>query len=291
MAGVSRVSLNSSMNVSNPSLRGTQRVQEKANVSGTSNLNSTEGTEQDSTKKEEEREDLLSVSQDGDTVQASKQARQKLTDEEQGRVIPLDGKKQGNEEKPLLQATGNGRNTGVQGNVPGTNRHQEFLKETEKEDLEERFGFGIRGDGRLTPKTIRKEIREEAKEERQEERQEERLEAQMAEKTSFAGYTDQQVEQLYLQGVISKSDYDQEMGRREAQEEERTQETGERTQRFQADLNTRNNNEVVQEELTTAYEPDSNDNLEPQDRVQIIQAAQMMGGDDKQNNLNFVSTS
>ena len=59
MAGVSRVSLNSSMNVSNPSLRGTQRVQEKANVSGTSNLNSTEGTEQDSTKKEEEREDLL----------------------------------------------------------------------------------------------------------------------------------------------------------------------------------------------------------------------------------------
>ena len=54
--------------------------------------------------------------------------------------------------------------------------------------------------------------------------------------TSYASYTDSQLEQMYLQGDISKIDYDLEMESREAAKEERTKDTSEFTNDMTEDI-------------------------------------------------------
>lgn len=120
-------------------------------------------------RREETLENVVSVSDDGDTVQVSDEGAQELTDSETGAVIsqrqPEDNVLRDEEDIEI-----------------------EPIEAPEIEPIEA---------PEITPVTT------------------DDKEDQKREITSFVGYTDQQVEQMYLEGEISQNDYNNEIARRE----------------------------------------------------------------------------
>lgn len=95
--------------------------------------------------------------------------------------------------------------------------------------------------------------------------------------SSYAGYSDSQLEQLYLKGDISKFDYDQEM---EAREEERKAQQ-EKDTGFSTDMTEHVQQQEQAEQdaasIQSAFSPDASKVLEATDRVNIVATLQNIG--------------
>ena len=91
---------------------------------------------------------------------------------------------------------------------------------------------------------------------------------------SFAGYSDSEVEQLYLDGDISKHEYDKEMASREEEETELEN----KIKRFARELSTESGiSEKVdrdESELRLLFSSDSSGTMDYMDRMKIIQAVE-----------------
>ncbi len=160
------------------------------------NMESKKASDQEESKRQEWLEDVISRSRDGDTLQASKSAVNKLEEEERdGRVVKKDS---------LLAA---------KEVIPGTKKKEQeedsatlFQKESAVKAAEEK---------------AKKEIREELqKQEAASKAKEKEEDLKAASGSSFAGYTEAQLKQMYLKGDISKNSYDKEIDRREELKEE-----------------------------------------------------------------------
>ena len=216
--------------------------------------------------------DVISVSEDGDTVQATKDSRDRLAEDAFGRV-EVRRESDDEEERETTgevtdQATTESAETAIEGTeskqaieernsriLENDTKTEEAIDESVKEQLlgTSRTDFAI----------------EEGNKRAEEEEEEEEYNQKLA---SYTGISDQKLEQMYLQGEISRMDYDKEM---EAREERREAE------------NTGNNqfgNEmtgmaVLEEsgkrdldQIETAFSPEANDNIEAADRMAIIES-------------------
>ncbi len=165
--------------------------------------------------------DVVSVSEDGDTVQVVRESEEKLEDELFGRVDVLDQELSGvyNAEKEI---------TNIEIKDPDEEEEEDKALKIEEEPVEE------------------KEIQ------------------------SYAGYTDQQLEQMYLKGEISKQDYDSEMELRESREAEAVEEDEENARLAGKMAATENMGKQDEIELKKVFSEDASDTFKAGDRAEII---------------------
>ena len=205
-------------------------------------------------------EDVISVSKDGDTVQAGRESLEKLEDDRFGRVIRLDDQAQA-----------------------ATVQAQEETQAQRAEAAQEAREAAARAleEARQAQQAAREKIAETAAQNTKESEREDRAETlevrdERAQQqiTSFQGYTDQQLQQMYNRGEISKNDYDREMATREQSREERT----ERTAEFSNEMaeNAAGAQQVQQDrtQIETAFGEDSSETVAPEDRVDAMDAVQ-----------------
>ena len=178
-------------------------------------------------ERKEELADVIAVSEDGDTVQATENSLNKLDEEEENKTVIRDGVPD-DRENPIAKM---------------------------KEAMEK----------------VKKAIAE--KDEKAEEKEEEKAAEEFKQQiTSFDGYTDQQLEQLYIKGEISKADYDKEM---DSREEQKTSDAQERNN-FSKDMTEKI---VLTEENTrggaaieTAYsDRANNETMKPDERIKAME--------------------
>ncbi len=134
---------------------------------------------------------VVSRDRDGDTLAVSKAAEEDLDESRQGSVTEKDSEK----------AAGNDKGVAVSDEAA---RRSEQSREARVELIAEQ---------RAAREAARERAAEEAAEERQAQAAAE--ETQAPEITSFAGVTNDQLEQYYLQGRISRNDYEKEIDSRE----------------------------------------------------------------------------
>ncbi len=249
--------------------------------------------------RERQLKDVVSVSEDGDTVQAGLIARLRLGDDRQGRVIPL-GRDEGSEnaiqDKPvepnLPDTTVRNIETASTGNADTTASNTESQENrelnTEKPELKLNPETGMME--RVDPEEQKDPAKAKRDEDKREEAAEE-AEVKRAEMTGFVGYSDTELEQLYLKGEISKQNYDREMQDRQEQESSTTQDVGAVSRDLGA-MNLRQQEaERLSVEMNEAFSADANNTVSPRDRLQAIQAAEQFGVEDGVKGLNAVTTS
>lgn len=92
--------------------------------------------------------------------------------------------------------------------------------------------------------------------------------------TSFTGYTDAQLEQLYLKGDISRFDYDQEIEAREAQREEAEDSNRNMNEQVMGAVNGMERASQDAEQIKTAFGSESNENPDPAARIDLLSQLQ-----------------
>ncbi len=214
-------------------------------------------------------DNVISVSKDGDTVQASEKAVQELDED---------------------------KNTG---RVLGNADNDRIKKEQEKNGSDsgkEMLEFELERSAQIRREQI-EAAQEEAKERREEavarmreeaaEQEEDRTEvpnavladeketiAQQGQVNSFKGFSDAELERMYLKGDISSYDYNNEMEKRAETEEARKEDladfsldTGRRAEQLRQ-------SELETEQIEQAFDEGANESLDPAQRAQVLQAMQ-----------------
>ena len=228
-------------------------------------------------EKKKELPDLISVSEDGDTVQAGLIARLRLSDDEQGRVIPLGsdpGEDPVEESRKNLQAEASDA-AAVTGSV-GIDK-PEVTKDPETGRIELKI-----------PGNEDDPLQAQRRKEEQKEAQEE-AEVKRAEMTNFVGYTDSELEQLYLKGEITKQKYDQEMESREEQEKAQARDSQEFSNELGSMTASKNAGERLAQEMN-AFSPDANNTVAPEERIRAIEAAELGKQEEAVRNVTSVTT-
>ncbi|MBQ7565010.1 MAG: hypothetical protein IJT16_13610 [Lachnospiraceae bacterium] len=180
----------------------------------------------DSTDQQKELEDVVSVSEDGDTVQVKEDSEKKLEDDRFGHVDIV--------EQELA---------GVY-NAPAETPNIEIKAPEKPEDEEEIPAIETKAQGTQI--------------------------------TSYAGYTDSQLEQMYLKGEISKNDYDKEIEAREAREEALKGEDEETSELAGKLAGSENKEEQDEIELKKVFSEDASDTLTAKQRADAIDTLQNM---------------
>ncbi|MCR4909574.1 MAG: hypothetical protein K5985_12160 [Lachnospiraceae bacterium] len=248
MADINAISnltgMNGSMNTAAPESPQVKRAPE-TNPAVQPEQQRPEEVAREEKREAEELDDVVSVSKDGDTVQVKPESAQKLEDDAFGTMIRLSDDDE--EEKAETE---------------------QQVKENEKrrEEIEEAV-----------------ERNREAAERRAENAEKQAGEAEEDQEellgnnniTSYAGYTDSQLETMYLKGDISKIDYDKEMTAREERREAETTNTAEFNQTMTANALQERKVEISEESLKLAFAPTANnETIRPEDRVDIVEKLQ-----------------
>ena len=219
-------------------------------------------------------ENIVSVSEDGDTVQASPESMQELEDEAFGTVVERTPVNEEEEEEE------NAVNAEEENQPARTEENDENAYDPiEVQQEEARRRAEIREERAMEER--RAELEAEAAQNapvRVQAENEEREAMEGSRITSFNGYTDTQLRSLYLSGEITRADYDAEMQNREEANSEEIAEVQSENQQFSRDMSTyaglenQSANDAVQ--LEEAYSPTANDNIRAADRIDMIAQAQ-----------------
>jgi len=249
-------------------------------------------------------ENLVAVSEDGDTVQATEEGMERLEEDAFGKVvaqksdetrgtvqeqnITTEEDREEDEENPVRNDVEERRKEALQaaGLTAGDEDDPNKIDPT-KERLEEQTDPNRIDPAKERikeqtdpnkPDPLKERLEAEIKrKEKEEERKEERENIDTTKDnsynpgvSSFKGYTDEQLEQLYIKGEISKNDYDKEMDARKEREEELENASSEFNKEFSAEIAAEEQGQLQAEELKNVFSPDSNDNLTPQTRDDIL---------------------
>lgn len=214
----------------------------------------------------EQLEDVIAVSKDGDTVQASEKSIERLEEDAFGHMEVR--RDQTAADDITQEAIAKSEETALEGTETqqaiAESREETLLSNTRTEEAIEA------STERTLNGTSRTEEAIEAGNERAEE--EEAEEAYEQKLQSFQGISDMKLEQMYLQGEISKIDYDQEM---ESREEAREAEDQENTQFGNQMAGAAVLQEAGQRDLQqieTAFSGEANNNtISGADRMEIIE--------------------
>jgi hypothetical protein len=156
------------------------------------------------TPAQRELENVISVSEDGDTVQASDKALEEMEKEDElgGRVI---AKPNAEEKSPARER------------IEQQRKEAEAAAKKRTEQIKEQAEVEAK-----RAKARKEEIEENTQkaDDKKDARKEDRA-AEAQKPSTYAGYSDTQLQQLYQKGVISKQDYDKEIeNRKEAKQEQ-----------------------------------------------------------------------
>ena len=222
-------------------------------------------------------DNVIAVSKDGDTVQASDKAVQELDDE---------------------------KNTGKVVNSADNDRIKKEQEQNGSDSGKEMLEFELERSAQIRREQI-EAAQEEAKERREEAVERMRAEAEQLEEkktevpnavladekqtiaeqgqiNSFQGYSDAELERLYLKGDISTYDYNKEMENRAETEEARKEDladfsldAGRRTEQIRQ-------NQLEAAQVEQAFDENANERLDPAQRAQVLQAMQRTAGQAQQ---------
>lgn len=214
----------------------------------------------------EQLEDVISVSKDGDTVQASEKSIERLEEDAFGHMeIRRD---QTAAEDITQEAIAQSAETALEGTETqqaiAQSRDETILNDTRTEEaIEESTERTLNG-------TSRTEEAIEAGNERAEE--EEAEEAYVQKLQNFEGISDMKLEQMYLQGEISKIDYDQEMESREEAREAEDQDNAQFGNQMAGAAVLQEAGQRDLQQIETAFSDEANDNMmSGAERMEIIE--------------------
>lgn len=277
-------------------------------------------TEEARRRREELREDVVAVSEDGDTVQVSEEGSEELIESRDGSVFAKEESgaaalmsqtewKNGDRQEidaPEIEATGEAAGAVRQGaagvseagNAGQDNervRASENEPEAEEEASEpaERSPEAIRAEAEadraeMEARTEAREIANEAIEAREEQTEatneelaseeirQEAAESKAQQPSTFAGISNQQLEQMYRDGQISQYTYDSEIAAREARDEElraENEELSEDTARQQERQRSVTN---AANEIRNATGSEASDTLTAKQRLEAIEKVEKL---------------
>ncbi len=266
---------------------GAQRTEEESTV------------EEARRRREELREDVVAVSEDGDTLQVSEEGNEELLESRDGSfavrtggdgaqedVTGTYGPKSKNELQEIdAPEIASERREAPKPPEPSTEELQERLTERIQEEAAEKSKEARETAAReardaRAMEDVRmpdsRETRAEEPENAQETQEavEEKETQRMAERiTTYAGISNQQLEQMYRDGQISQYDYNSEIEAREARREEMRAEMEDANQDAAEFERLERNTENASDAIRTATSDEANETLTAEQRLDMIEAA------------------
>ncbi|MCR5502623.1 MAG: hypothetical protein K6F53_06420 [Lachnospiraceae bacterium] len=333
VSGITSVNMaggvNPAASAARPAVHGARDTGRAAGAERLREDNEARAREKDEKKAEQRKEelkDLIAVSKDGDTAQASENAKELLSEDRFGSVRKIEAGDQDEQKNaPGRINADEEERAGINAQNPaekeepsaGEKLAEEAREAEEARRTEERARIEAGQKAEAEERSrIEAEQKAEAAERREkaEERREEReaAEAEREERTagaagqdgqspeaangnrgpaaagqennpannraitSLKSYTETQLEQLYEQGQISKTDYDKEVENRKELREDRQEQDREFSENTVRGIGLQEKAERDEEELKNAFSEDANDNLNPGERIAMINAADEM---------------
>lgn len=195
----------------------------------------------------EELENVVSVSEDGDTVQASNEGQERLEEDAFGRVVVKNKEEIAPEELA--------ENIAEMAEMPEIDIPEEEQVEAAEEEV--------------APVAAAPEENIASASELMSAQPEDVAQAGQN-ITSFVGYTDSELEQMYLKGDISKQDYDAEMENRAEKKEVKEAESKEFGREIEEQLSKGNKADRDSQELREAFSPDASDKIKAGEKIIIM---------------------
>ncbi len=238
-----------------------------------------EAEREQSTRVERELENVVSVSEDGDTVQVTDESSERLEEDAFGTVAvrnenpAVEDEMRPEEEKETVRE---------ELSSAEIKKSQEAIESPTKERIRE-----AQDPAKVSPAKERLEelredqeaykaersdmIKEELRAERTEENEQEEAEKRV---TTYNGYTEQQLQEMVRDGEISQNDYNQEMEAREERTEALVEQNNEFSNEMAEDISNIELTERQAEELKTVFAEDSASVPDAPTRAEILDKLQ-----------------
>ncbi|MCR5425378.1 MAG: hypothetical protein K6E81_00975 [Lachnospiraceae bacterium] len=213
-----------------------------------------------------ELENVVSVSEDGDTVQVSEEGNEKLEDEALGTVTVLNTQLAQDQEEAEEE-------TQIQADLAEDKQSAARILEQQREAAAERKA---RMEALRESEEKRAVANEESAQQVQqsEEAEDQAAEAQAAKVTTYAGISESRLQQMVQQGEISRYKYDQEIEARESRVEAMRENDAQFSTQMTESAAREQENENDALELNAVFSEDSSDTLSQQTRSEIMSALQ-----------------
>ena len=261
---------------------GTERIQPQQVAETTPKAADTliEQNKDDSSRKEHIKEvlkDVIAVSKDGDTAQASKTSKNKLEEtKEIGDVKDITEKnKVTNEPSAAKKLFDELKNKQESGPTPAERAKENAEKAKERiERNKDQQAKALKNKENLFPK------KNEASDMSKVAANEHITTQKQTNKGNYDSFSDAQLRQMYIKGDISRYDYDHEISTREEHNDVRNaEETSEKVFRegIVRALSNENKAERSGSNIERAFDEDSNDNMEAEQRMAMVDAAELTG--------------
>ncbi len=222
----------------------------------------------------EQLEDVIAVSKDGDTVQATDESRERLAEDAFGHMEVRQGQEteNGNQNQTVTgEVTEEAIEERTQTAIEGSETQQAIA-----ESVNDRLVNGSRSEEAIAEsidRTLNGTSRtEEAIEAGNERAEQEEAEREYNEKlASYQGISDMMLEQMYIKGEISKTDYDKEMESREEIREAEGIDNAQFSNEMTGAAVLQESGQRDLQEIETAFSPEANDNLSGEQRMEILE--------------------
>lgn len=235
---------------------------------------------------EENLEDVVSVSKDGDTVQVTEESNERLEEDAFGKVaVRSENEAQEDrtgsvrEETENIETVQDNRETGnIREEAADVNPTRERLEEAADQNrpdpARERLEAQRESDARR--KEIIKDMVESDEDDRRadEINEEEREEQARQNITTYTGYTDEQLQRMVREGQISQNDYNQEMDARKERTEAAVDNNNEFAREMAANAAMEEQSARQAEELRTVFDDASNDVPDAATRADVLDKLQ-----------------
>ena len=232
----------------------------------------TDGHVKAAEKKEQEKEleNVVSKSKDGDTVQVSESSAEKLSEDAFGRMDII-GRSDGADKSDTDDAeTGNAAGDK---SVADPGAASAVAMEEEGRNADEKVIPNI------TASAVAPADKPEIKRTEDDEKNEEAVkpieeEGEKPKVTSFAGYTEDQLRQMYQKGEISRQDYEKQIKLKEELKEEASGDTGQVNKMMKGVLGLSNEGDKDETELKALFSEDSSDKIPTTERIALMDAVE-----------------
>ena len=231
-------------------------------------------------KKEQEKEleNVVSRSKDGDTVQVSESSVEKLSEDAFGRMDIIGRSSEADKaeaenaaaERPAAEA----ENTEVERPAADAGAENVVALEEEGRNADEKVIPNITASAVAPADKPQIERPDEDEEEKEEAVKAIEEEDEKPKITSFAGYTEDQLRQLYQRGEISRQDYEKQVKLKEELKEEASGDTGEVNRMMNGVLGLSNEGDKDRTELKALFSEDSSDKIPAAERIAFMDAVE-----------------
>ena len=221
---------------------------------------------------------VVSRSKDGDTVQVSESSVEKLSEDAFGRMDIIGRSSEADKaeaenaaaERPASEA----ENTEVERPAADAGAENVVALEEEGRNADEKVIPNITASAVAPADKPQIERPDEDEEEKEEAVKAIEEEDEKPKITSFAGYTEDQLRQLYQRGEISRQDYEKQVKLKEELKEEASGDTGEVNRMMKGVLGLSNEGDKDRTELKALFSEDSSDKIPTAERIAFMDAVE-----------------